>query len=134
MSSYPFEPSPPAQPSRQSRVQTFFRGPGLIVAVFTLAIAVWWLVSFLTPEPVPKENSGLLNYNGVAEIMDISEGPSKCHIDIKRDSGKVTRQQIARAECRKVRVGDMINYENGRYAGKIPNPYESFSPAPVPSP
>lgn len=134
MSSYTFEPSPPAQPSRQSRVQKFFRGPGLIVVVFTLAIAVWWFISFLTPEPVHEEGSGLLNYNGVAEVMDISEGPSKCHIYIKRDTGQETRQRMAKADCRKVRVGDMVNYENGRYAGKVPNPYESFSRAPVSSP
>lgn len=122
MSNYPYEPSPPAQPARQNSVQKFFRGPGLIVVVITLALVVWWLISFLTPEPVHK--GGSINYTGVAEVMDVAEGPRKCHIYIKRDTGQETRQTMARASCRKVRVGDMINIENGQYVSTVPNPYK----------
>lgn len=124
MSNSPYEPSPPAPPSRQSAVQKFFRGPGLIVVVLTLALVVWWLISFLTPEPVHNEDSGPINYYGVAEVMEISEGPSKCHVYIKRDNGEETRQKMARADCRKFRVGDVINIENGQYVSTVANPYK----------
>lgn len=124
MNNHPHPPSPPAQPSRPKAVQKFFRGPGLIAVVMTLAIAVWFLVSFLTPEPEDNEDSGPINYYGVAEVMDISDGPSKCHVYIKRDNGEETRQKMARADCRKFRVGDVINIENGQYVSTVANPYK----------
>lgn len=123
MTNHQHPPSTPAQPSQQSAVRNFFRGPGLIAVVITLAIAVWFLISFLTPEPEHKEDSGPINYFGVAEVLDISDGPSKCHVYIKRDNGEETRQKMARADCRKFRVGDTINIENGQYVSTVPNPY-----------
>lgn len=124
MTNHPHPPDQPAQPSRPKAVQKFFRGPGLIAVVMTLAIAVWFLISFLTPEPEGNEDSGAINYYGVAEVMDISDGPSKCHVYIKRDNGEETRQKMARADCRKFRVGDVINIENGQYVSTVANPYK----------
>jgi hypothetical protein len=122
VSNYPFEPSPPAQPSGQSPVRKFFGGPGLIVVVITLAVVAWFVVGFLTPEPVHKEGS--INYNGVAEVMDIGMTPTKCFVYIKRDTGKETKQSMAKEDCRKFRVGDMINLENGQYVSTASSSYK----------
>lgn len=121
MSNYQHEPNPP---SGQSGVQKFFRGPGLVAVAITLAIAVWFLISFLTPEPVHTERSGSVNYNGVAEVMDIAETPSKCFVYIKRDTGRETKQPMAKGDCRKFRVGDMINIENGQYVSTASSSYK----------
>ena len=80
-------------------------------------------MGILTPEPNHKENSGSINYNGVAEVMDIGETPSKCFVYIKRDTGRETKETMAKADCREFRVGDKINMENGQYAGTVPDSY-----------
>jgi hypothetical protein len=111
----PQEPGPFSPPAGPSTVRKFFRGPGLVVAAVAAVIVVWFAISFLTPEPVHKDNPGSINYNGVAEVMDIAETQTKCFVHIKRDTGKETKQSMRKADCRKVRVGDMINIENGQY-------------------
>jgi hypothetical protein len=55
--------------------------------------------------------------------MDIGETPSKCFVYIKRDTGRETKEKMAKGHCRKFRVGDMINIENGEYVSTVPNPY-----------
>jgi hypothetical protein len=121
-------------PSRQSAMPKFFRGPGLIAVVITAALVLWWLVSFLTPEPVHTERAGPINYYGVAEVMDVSETPRSCFIHIKRDTGQETKQKMAKADCRKVRVGEMINIENGQYVSTVPDPYLTPRPGPYRAP
>lgn len=117
----------PGQPSRRSGpgpTKKFFRGPGLVVIVVAAALAVWFAISILTPEPAETEStSGSINYNGVAEVMDIGETQTKCFVYIKRDTGRETKQPMAKDACRKFRVGDMINIENGQYVSTVPNPY-----------
>lgn len=115
MSNSQQEPGPPSQPAGPNPVKKFLRGPGLVVAVVTAAIVVWFAISVLTPEPVHKENPGSINYNGVAEVMDIGMTPTKCFVYIKRDTGKETKQSMAKEDCGKFRVGDMINLKNGQY-------------------
>lgn len=93
----------------------FFRGPGLVFIVVTAALAVWFANSFLTPAPVHNDNPGSINYNGVAEVMDIAETPTKCFVYIRRDTGQETKQTMRKGDCGKFREGDMINVENGQY-------------------
>lgn len=110
------ESGPFERPAGPNPAKRFFRGPGLIVIVVAAALAVWFAISFLTPEPVAKEEtSGSINYNGVAEVMDIGETQTKCFVYIKRDTGRETKQPMRKGDCRKFREGDMINIENGQY-------------------
>ncbi|ACL42189.1 hypothetical protein Achl_4238 (plasmid) [Pseudarthrobacter chlorophenolicus A6] len=86
----------------------------MFVAV-TAALAAWFAISFLTPDAAENHEPGSVNYNGVAEVMDIGETQTKCFVSIKRDTGQITKQSMRKADCRKFRTGDMINVENGQY-------------------
>jgi predicted amidophosphoribosyltransferase len=125
-SEQPSTRTPPAFTERRIKpyAKKFFRGPGLVVVVVTAALATWFAVSFLTPEPVHKDNPGSINYNGVAEVMDIAETQTKCFVYIKRDTGQETKQSMRKGDCRKIREGDMINIENGQYVSTASSSYK----------
>lgn len=130
MSNYQHEPGPVSEPAGPGNVKKFFRTPGLVLVAVTMAIAVWFAISILTPEPVhTEETSGSINYNGIAEVMDIGETQSKCFVYIKRDNGRETKQPMAKGDCRKFRVGDMINIKNGQYVSTVPDSYLGRLPA-----
>ena len=60
--------------------------------------------------------------------MDIGETPSKCFVYIKRDDGRETKQQMRKGDCRKFRVGDTINIENGQYVSTVQDRYKGAYP------
>lgn len=108
-------PRPPV-----SRARTALR----VLLPVVLVILGWFALSALTPEPVHKENPGSVNYNGQAEVMNIGETQTKCFVYIKRDTGRETQQTMAKESCRRFRVGDMINIENGQYVSTASSPYK----------
>jgi hypothetical protein len=122
VSSYHQEPSSSAQPAGESAKQ-FLRGPQAVILALALVVVAWFAIGILTPEPLQTENSGSINYSGVAEVMEIGETPGKCSVYIKRDTGRETKQTMAKADCRKFRVGDKINMENGQYVSTVPDSY-----------
>lgn len=89
-----------------------------------IVLATWFLISFLTPEPVSNGSGSSINYSGVAEVMDVGETQTKCFVYIKRDTGKETKQSMRKDDCRKIRVGDMINVENGQYVSTVHSDYK----------
>lgn len=122
VSEYHYEPRPSAQPAGRSTKKSF-RGPGVIIIAVALVIVAWFAMGILTPDPIHKEDSRSINYNGVAEVMDIGETPSKCVVYIRRDTGRETKQTMAKADCRKFQVGDKITMENGQYVSTVPVSY-----------
>jgi hypothetical protein len=124
----PMRPPPPdpnqrhMSPDHHSASQIYPRPPVSrartalwVLLPVALVILGWFVLSALTPEPVHTESTGSINYSGQAEVMDIGETQTKCFVYIRRDTGQETKQKMAKDACRKFRVGDLINIENGQY-------------------
>lgn len=99
-------------PDQKLSAREFFRSPAFIVILVILAVGAWFIISFVTTATQPEKS---LNYNGVAEVVQVNETQTKCFVNIRRDNGKVTKQQMAKDSCRLFREGDMINIKNGQY-------------------
>lgn len=97
--------------------------PVFIILAVIMVIGVWFGISFVNIASNPTEENSI-NYYGVAEVMEISEAPSKCFVHIKREDGRETKQRMAKADCRKLREGDMVNLENGQYVSTVQLPYD----------
>jgi hypothetical protein len=95
--------------------------PVFIILAVIVVIGVWFGISFVNIASNPTEENSI-NYYGVAKVMKISEAPSKCFVHIKREDGRETKQRMSKADCRKLREGDMINLENGQYVSTVEPP------------
>lgn len=118
MSQYPSE-NVPGEDTRSSKptAKEIFTSPAFFIIVGILVVGIWFGSSFLIAASNPtKEDS--INYYGVAEVVTVSETPRKCFVHIRREDGSVTKQSMARASCRQLREGDVINVENGQYVSK----------------
>ena len=108
---------PQEVPRKKYTAKEIFRNPAVIILLALFAIFLWFGVSFVT-NPGPS-----LNYNGTAEVVKISQTPTKCFAHIKREDGRETKQSMAKDSCRQFRVGDIIKIENGQYVSTVRSDY-----------
>lgn len=113
-------PQPPEQPSNKPSAKQVFTHPAFFVIIAIVAIGIWFGSGFLktASNPTP-ENS--INYYGVAEVLDVGSNSKRCIVEIRRDDGSETRQHMAKSDCGKMHVGDMIRIKNGQYESTIQN-------------
>lgn len=106
-----------AVPRKKYTAKETFTSPAVIILLALFGVFLWFGISFVT-NPGPS-----LNYNGTAEVLDIAETTTKCFVDIRREDGRETKQEMTKKSCRQFRDGDTIKMENGQYASTVRSNY-----------